>query len=62
MIRRTMQKEELLKYLETNADENSTIEQIVATFAKMREMPIDGVCEYARNQKPLKLEIDLGET
>lgn len=47
MIRRTMQKEELLKYLETNADENSTIEQIVATFAKMREMPIDGVDEYA---------------
>lgn len=46
MIRRTMQKEELLKYLETNVDENSTIEQIVATFAKMREMPIDGVDEY----------------
>lgn len=62
MIRRTMQKEELLKYLETNADENSTIEQIVATFAKMRKMPIDGVGEYAGNQKPLKIEIDLGET
>ena len=44
--RQTMQKEELLKYLETNVDENSTIEQIVATFAKMREMPIDGVDEY----------------
>ena len=57
-----MQKEELLKYLETNADENSTIEQIAATFAKMREMPIDGAGEYAGNQKPLKLEIDLGET
>lgn len=62
MIRRTMQKGELLKYLETNADKNSTIEQIVATFAKMREMPIDGVDEYDGNQKPLKLEIDLGET
>ena len=62
MIRRTMQKEELLKYLETNADENSTIGQIVATFAKMREMPIDGVGEYAGNQKPLKIEIDLVET
>lgn len=62
MIRRTMHKEELLKYLETNADENSTIEQIAATFAKMREMPIDGVDEYAGNQKPLKLEIDLDET
>ena len=57
-----MQKEELLKYLETNVDENSTIEQIVATFAKMREMPIDGVGEYPGDQKRLKLEMGLGET